>query len=306
MKGLLEKITGVFPTKAVDLGTTIVGIPIVRMKGLGKGPSLLITAGVDGDEYAGMEAAYRLFFEHNKKPFRGNLIIIPIVNIPGFHAGTSENPLDGLFPKYIYPGKKNGKPTERLCWWLSEIAKTADFWLDMHGGASTEILEPFIGSWRSGNKKIDDLVVSVIQSIDVPYAIYDSVISKTTILAKTGCGYLIAESGELGKAETIDIKRHIVWAHQVMSALGMINEKHFPSRQTLFHHIAEYRTHKDGLWRTNIKHCKEVVKKEVIGEVVSNEGHIRELIRVKEEGRLLWLYTGTTIQKGNSIAGIGY
>jgi predicted deacylase len=42
--------------------------------------TLLITAGIDGDEYAGIEVAYRLI-DGSDRPFAGRLLIIPIVNM---------------------------------------------------------------------------------------------------------------------------------------------------------------------------------------------------------------------------------
>jgi predicted deacylase len=122
----------------VSLGNTSVDIPLARIQGESGGPTLLVTAGNDGDEYAGIAACYRIIEEFSSTRFCGTLIVVPIVNIPGFEAEKSENPMDGKFPKYIYPGNKLGSATERLRFWLSEIAESSDFWMDLHGGSLVE------------------------------------------------------------------------------------------------------------------------------------------------------------------------
>jgi len=282
-------------------------IPVFRFNGTSAGKTLLVTAGVDGDEYAGIAAAYRLIEEFSSTPFNGSLIIVPIVNIPGFVAQTSENPLDGMFPKYIFPGKKNGTPTERLCWWMNELAGAADFWLDMHGGALTEILEPFVGSWVSGDKKIDGLVSKVISSISCNYASFEnnSAVTKTKLLARIGCGYLLTESGELGKTEHEDIQRHLDWACQVMGALGMIDHKARGHRTVLFGHIREYGIHRDGVWRPHFSVCRQVKKGELLGEVQSPTGSPLENVTAKEGGMLLWGKVGLSARHDDIVAGVG-
>ena len=47
----------------VDLGEVSIRVPVAPLKGNSEGPTLLITAGNDGDEYAGIAAAYRLIEE---------------------------------------------------------------------------------------------------------------------------------------------------------------------------------------------------------------------------------------------------
>jgi len=71
---------------------------------------------MDGDEYAGISAAYQLIEEFSHTPFRGSIIIVPIVNMPGFIAQTSENPEDGKFRNVFSQEKKmEHKPSNYVC-----------------------------------------------------------------------------------------------------------------------------------------------------------------------------------------------
>jgi uncharacterized protein len=305
---LFQKKHDLVRLEKVDLGSRVVEIPIARLQGGDPGPTLLITAGIDGDEYAGMEACYRLIEEFSSTSYKGTLIIVPIVNVPGFLAQTSENPMDGQFPKYIFPGKKNGTPTEQLCWWVSGLAGASDFWLDMHGGALTEILNPFIGSWVSGDKEIDRLVTGIISSVSCEHAFFEkaSFISKTKLLARMGCGYLLAESGDLGAVREKDVERHIGWAREVMVALGLLEEKRNTYSKTIFQHIHEYSIRHNGVWRPRYSVCREVNRGEILGEVFSLGGAVLEKVLVKEKGMLLWGKVGQSARRADVIAGVGY
>lgn len=293
--------------ETVDLGTSSIDIPVARSKGEKGGKTLFITAGMDGDEYAGMEAAFRITQEFSEKSFRGNLIVIPIVNIPGFRAKTSENPMDGLFPKRIYPGNKKGKPTERLCWWISQFTKTADFWLDMHGGSTDERIVPYIHAWASRNRIVDALTFSIVRSISVKFAVFENNVfnQKIKLLGQDGCGYLMTESGEQGVVTKKAVDQHVVWAHQAMSILGMIDEKISESSKTIFNNVDEYVIRHDGIWYPSYSSCCQVEKGNVIGELRLATGSVVERICAKENGQLLWLKTGSQARRGDIVAGVG-
>lgn len=143
MFSLRKRILPAIELVPVNLGEKTIHVPVATINGNAEGPSLLITAGNDGDEYAGIAAAYRLIEEFSKLSFAGKLRIIPIVNIPGFENEMSKNPIDQKFPKYIYPGNPSGSASERLRFWISEFAESSDFWLDLHGGSLVESLVPF-------------------------------------------------------------------------------------------------------------------------------------------------------------------
>ncbi len=141
---------------SVDLGKTRISIPVADIQGERPGKTFLVTAGIDGDEYTGIQAAYELIEVYRKRNFAGRLIVIPIVNVPGFEAGCSENPLDGQFPKSVFPGKENDSPTERLVDWLARSYVSESYvWFDLHSGALNERLNPFLWTYETGVASVD-------------------------------------------------------------------------------------------------------------------------------------------------------
>jgi len=160
---------------------------------------VLITAGVDGDEYAGIEAAKSLI-----RDYRGTIpiTIIPVVNIPGNQAGTSHNPLDGRYPKYIYPGSPLGSSSSKLRYRLSKYTKGLDLWIDLHGGATDEHLNPFI--WASEN-------YPVLSYLSGRVLVENSIAKNVP--------YILLESGELGETIKSAIDQHLQWIDQILTNL---------------------------------------------------------------------------------------
>lgn len=111
-------------------------VPIVSMKN-GDGPTVLVSAGVHGDEYAGI-AAIRHFLSTQKMEFiKGQLIIMPMTNYPAFCAVSRVSPLDNLNLNRIFPGDPSGTPTEQIASFVDQkILPRVDFVLDFHTGAS--------------------------------------------------------------------------------------------------------------------------------------------------------------------------
>lgn len=283
--------------------------PYVFDKTHGTGKTLLITAGVDGDEYAGIEAAYRLIERYKKQEFTGRLIIVPIVNLAGFQNETSWNPEDNKYPKLVGIGKSNGSASDRLMHWLiSTYAVYADVWLDMHGGSITEVITPFVSSWKTGNTEVDALSAYVLSVLSVPYVLraQTKLFGSARYLAKHGCAYLLTESGERGERRKDAIGKHTEWVEIAMKAVGMIEGVANPHEKTVFTHMRTYETKYDGRWYPAYVRPRNMKKGEVLGVVRSYEGKILEEIKAKEDCLMLWGKVTATAKKGETLIGVGF
>ena len=293
---------------AVDLGRAKVQIPVAEMKGEDSGKTLLITAGVDGDEYAGIEAGYKIIDEFKKRQFKGRLIVIPILNIPGFENISSVNPLDNQFPKNIFPGKINGSPSERLIYWLNEkYIRRADVWLDLHGGAMTEMLDPYLYTFETGNEKINKIVKSVIKKIEAPKVIFARCHYwlKTELLAKQNAAYILAEAGYSGERNVVWINKHLDWIRTVMSVLGMINTVSIPNHKLrVYRKLLTYQTRHTGLWYPAIAKDSFIAKNQKIGEIYSIDGRLLQQIKSNIDGELLWARESLFCARGEKIVQI--
>jgi uncharacterized protein len=292
----------------IPLGATSISLPVARLQGDKTGPTLCVTAGMDGDEYAGIAAAYELIHEFQEKQFAGTLIVLPIVNVPGFEKEMSYNPIDGKFLKNIYPGNTSGSPTEQLIYWLHmNVLCKANFWLDMHGGALTEHLIPYVHTWETGNREVDAKTKEVLTCISTDIGIYEqkNSMGKAQVLAGTGCGYIVIESGEFGHFSKLSINRHLLWAHVVMSCLGMVGKGQYKtSEKTIFRNVDEYTVKKQGLWYP-MTQTVLVKRGQVLGIVRGLDAMQMEKIVARKNGSILWIKEGMRAKSGDIVVGVG-
>lgn len=108
------------------------------------GPHLLIIGGVHGDEFEPMAAIRRLIREVDSKQLCGRLTLVPVANQAAFLCGT-RTAEDGLDLARTCPGKADGSITEQTAHALSELIRTADFFIDLHTGGTTMSVLPLTG-----------------------------------------------------------------------------------------------------------------------------------------------------------------
>lgn len=296
-------------TLSVDLGVKKITIPVADIQGKKEGKTLLVTAGVDGDEYASIDAAYTLIKEFQQRAFSGRLITIPIINIPGFFDEVSFNPMDKKYPKFIYPGKKDGSPTERMMYWLhTNFVLKSDVWLDLHGGSLTERIVPFLWIYQTKNKQGNDITNRVIDeaSVDIAACITASPFGKAALLAKHNISYIIAESGHSAERKNTSIAKHVSWVKTTMAVLGMTNRNLGSKKKILYRNMHFYEAKKEGLWYPQFQLKKNVRKGTVLGEIKSLTGQVLQTFTAKEDGRLLWWKEGMAARKGDVLVAVGY
>ncbi len=292
--------------KRVDVGPRAIDIPVADFVGSAPGKTLLVTAGMDGDEYASIEAAYRLVEEFSRRDFRGRLVVVPIVNVMGFWNECSQNPVDGLFPKARLMGKQNGTSTERLMHWLtSTYAVNADCWFDAHGGAITERVRPLLWTWRA---RTTSVIVDSLRQAQMAELFVDDVAhfgGGAAMLAQEGCAYVIGESGECGRREERDIARHTAWIHGVMHLLGMIDEAPTPIAQETCSKVAYVMAPMEGIWRPEPA-AASITKGDVLGTCTSIDGRKRSTVKAPATGvRMFWKET-MALRRGDVVCAIAH
>lgn len=193
---------------------THLDLPVADISGR-PGKTLLVTAGMDGDEYAPIAAAFAAAEKYKEANFHGRLIILPIVNISGFEAGVSENPLDKKFPKYCIPGSRWGTSSERLMYHIVHTyARYADFWLDLHSGAQDEITQNCAWNALTGVADVDARGETFCTTSGLAAAVREPAGRAAKMLATFGCTYVLAESE--------DTHMHEQYIERAMQALGMV------------------------------------------------------------------------------------
>lgn len=98
----------------------------------GRGPKVLITAGIHGGEATGIWAAQKLAGWLGEQELKGEVTVLPIANPPAFRALTRTSPFDDLDMNRIFPGNPAGCPTLVTADTIWQQAKRSDFIVDLH------------------------------------------------------------------------------------------------------------------------------------------------------------------------------
>jgi len=122
-------------------------IPVIVVRGARDGPVLWIDGATHGDEAEGSITCWNLAKEVDANGLAGTLVLVPILNLAAAKNGSRGNPLDHVNYDLnrVYPGKPNGRGTERLAWaYYQEFAPKADIIISLHSGGSVAYMSRVI------------------------------------------------------------------------------------------------------------------------------------------------------------------
>jgi predicted deacylase len=121
-------------------------IAAIAVRGAADGPTLLVSAGVHGDEYEGVRAIFETVEALDAGALRGTLLTVPVLNYPAHRAVTRHHPADGANLARQFPGRADGTASERLAHaFTAEFLPRADFYLDLHSGGIRFAMPSMVG-----------------------------------------------------------------------------------------------------------------------------------------------------------------
>ncbi len=145
-------------------------VPVTVIRN-GDGPTLVITAGVHGDEYEGQIAVATLARELDAAELCGRLILLPMVNFPAAEAGCRVSPLDNGNLNRLYPGDPKGTPSDMIAHYHEEvILPLADYAVDLHSGGSSLIYPPTLLRGPGHSPEEETGLRLLTEAFDLPYA----------------------------------------------------------------------------------------------------------------------------------------
>nr|MBS0038473.1 succinylglutamate desuccinylase/aspartoacylase family protein [Saprospiraceae bacterium] len=116
-----------------------VAIPVILVKGSHPGKTLGITAALHGNEINGISIIQRLINEIDPTAFHGNILAIPVVNIPSF-TNRKRRFVDNVDLNHIMPGNKKGNVSGVYAYrFFHKVIKNIDYLLDLHTASTGRI-----------------------------------------------------------------------------------------------------------------------------------------------------------------------
>ncbi|WP_267740273.1 succinylglutamate desuccinylase/aspartoacylase family protein [Myroides injenensis] len=277
-------------------------IPVIVSRALEDGPTVLLSAGLHGDELNGVDIVRQIVHKKINVPKKGTIICIPVINIFGFINKTREFP-DGRDMNRVFPGSANGSLAGRFAFHLLKyIIPHVDYAIDFHAGGQSRFNAPQIRI-APDNKELEDLATI----FHPPFLLYSSQISGSfrNACSKRGVKMLLFEGGK-----SMDINNEV-------STMGVEGTKRFlasfdmlrpqfdvvPADQEMIiiKSSVWVRAKKSGLLHDQIKIGSYVKKGEKIAEISDPYGSENSIMKAPNDGYIINVNDAPITYQGDAI-----
>ena len=277
-------------------------IPIIVERAKLPGPTVLLSAGLHGDEINGTEIVRQLIVQKINKPKTGTIICIPIINVFGFVNQTREFP-DGRDLNRVFPGSKTGSLASRFAYYLlKEIIPHVDYAIDFHAGGAARFNAAQIRI-APNNTELRDLA----EIFHAPFTLYSNNISGSfrNSCDKLGVKMLLFEGGK-----SIDINEDITQqgiegAKRVLEHFGMLNSRKkasHPEEKSIYIEKSTWiRARYSGMFHGYTKIGSYVNKGQLLATISDPYGKIEHKMKAPNSGYVINVNEAPIVYQGDAI-----
>jgi len=287
--------------------------PFFAITGTVSGPTVLVTAGIHAAEYTGIEAAVRLGRDTDPKDVRGILIVIPLLNRPGFYErSVYVNPEDGDNLNRLFPGDPKGKWGERFAHrLLTEIVTRCEYAIDLHAGDLIEDLTPFVIYRETGEAALDERIRKMADAYGARWAVKSAPTGERpgslyALAALNGVASVLAESGGRGLLIEEDVVRHVRGVTNILRTIGALDGAPEPvAPPRVVNSFDWLRSPEEGIFHSRVHVDQQVRAGDVVGELVDLVGQPLATVTAPVSGVVLFIVTSPAMKKHGLLLAIG-
>ncbi|MBT3604584.1 MAG: hypothetical protein HN521_16120 [Candidatus Latescibacteria bacterium] len=288
-------------------------LPFLYVTGNKPGPLLVVTSGVHGDEYEGIEAIPDIFHQTDPQTLSGTLFMIPVCNVPAFETITRSSPIDGLNLARVFPGDATGSITPRIAHLIAtKILPKADFYIDLHsGGIMYDI--PTLAGYIHAENELGRKSFAGAQAFGAPilwghpFPPAPGRTLSSAVDLGVPCIYTETTGGGLARANDVACFRNGVC--NVMKWLGML--KSAPQGMPLTHHLLgsgnldqAIQAPVAGYFKPEVTLLDDVQKGQQLGTIRDLLGKILSELHANTDGVIIMLRRLHCVRVGDGLAHI--
>ncbi|MFS4482582.1 succinylglutamate desuccinylase/aspartoacylase family protein [Hyunsoonleella sp. 2307UL5-6] len=281
---------------------TPVNVPVIVERSKKPGPTVLLTAGIHGDEVNGVEIVRQLIAKGINKPKCGTIICMPVINIFGFINLKREFP-DGRDLNRVFPGSTGGSLASRVANKLiKEVVPHADLILDFHTGGSGRFNAPQL-RYTKNNKHLDELA----EVFGAPFVLYSKNLSKSfrSTCAKSGKDLLLFEGGKSFHIDDVVTNSGVNGVKRILKHLGMLKtvfKASKPKKSTVFIEDSNWQRAKySGMFKASITVGAYVEKEDIMGNITDPYGKFNYFVRAKTSGYVINVNELPIVYQGDAL-----
>jgi predicted deacylase len=285
---------------------TLIDIPIYVFNGKEPGPTVLIQAGLHGDEINGIEIVRRMLHKKYFKVKKGAVLVVPLLNVFGFIHFSRDVP-DGKDVNRSFPGSKTGSLASRIAHhYTSEIFPQIDYGIDLHTGGARHNNFPQV-RYTQG----DEASKQIADIFNAPLTFSSDLINKSFRKAsfRKGIPTIVYEAGESMRFDDFAIKRGIQGILNVLINFEMIDRidpllkkqersKHLMSKKWL-------RAPTAGMFIPKVTNGSKINKGQVLGIVADTFATYNKEIKAPYDGFVFCINHQAVVNQGDALFHVG-
>ena len=281
---------------------TWIDLPVFVYRSKNEGPSLLLTAGIHGDEINGIEVVRRMITRKMLTPDSGTIIAIPLVNVYGF-INNSRNLPDGKDLNRCFPGGTSGSLAKQIAHILmSEIIPNIDYGLDFHTGGSRISNYPQIRAFLDNEKNLE-----LAKAFGAPYIINSNLIDKSfrKAAAQVGKPVLVYEGGESLRLDQFSIQEGMNGVIRLMKHLKIKDTYLRKQKSTILRERSWTRAKMSGIFNAKVECGDKVNKNQMIAVLTDPYGNLRVPVKSPINGYVIGINNMPVVNAGDALFHIG-
>lgn len=278
-------------------------IPVHVIRSDKSGPSLLLCAGMHGEETNGIEIVRKVISRSEIQGLKcGTLIAIPVINVISFLYGSRDLP-DGRDLNRCFPGSKKGSIGSRIAYDLiKHILPIIDFGVDFHTGGAKLNNFPQIRCVFNfpGN-------LELAQRFSAPLII-DSTYREGTFrkeAAKKNKAILVYEGGESMRFDYGAINEGVNGCLRLMNSYDMIDLDVPRNHSVKIKSDLWVRANSSGLFHMSVNNGAHVLKGDLLGIIFNPFGETEEKVISPTNGFIVGINNQPVINQGDALIHIG-
>lgn len=282
---------------------TKIEIPVFVFRSHAEGPTILLSAGMHGEETNGVEIIRKIITRKEVKQLKcGSIIAIPVINSVSFLFGSRELP-DGRDLNRCFPGNKNGSFGSRIAYDLMKhIVPLIDFGIDFHTGGAKINNSPQL---RCVFEFAENL--SLAQKFSPPLIIDSSYRDGTfrKEAAKKNKPILVYEGGESMRFDYTAINEGVNGCLRLMRSYDMLDIDIPNNAAVKIKKDTWIRASVSGLFHMNVLNGAYIAKDDLLGVICNPFGEIEHNILSVSDGYIVGINNQPVVNQGDALIHIG-